>query len=243
MTATKLDQSTEAFNEAFKKRAAIFITGETPAVVTETLCMLLRGECHSHLNSGEKHLFEPTEIHIITTRGDDDSGPDGFIKQWKGAGLEAVLNCLKEYGINKIHEITIDLWFITTGADATDCWADSAAKKCMIENSAINLSDWKSLKIRAHNAALPGKGDALSDIRTDAENSAAGDYVARVLRKLTHGDGAADRAIHASMAGGRKTMSGYMKGAMWLLACIIHEHYEKVRQSVCDSSRFMNNAG
>jgi hypothetical protein len=27
------------------------------------------------------------------------------------------------------------------------------------------------------------------------------------------------------------------------LTCIIHEHYEKVRQSVCDISSFMNNAG
>lgn len=217
MTVTDLDQNTGVFNVEFKHRAAVFITGMTPAVVTETLCMLLRGECHSHLTSGKKHRFVPTEIHIITTRGDDINGANAFITKWKNAGLEAVLNCLKEYGVNKRHEITIDLWFITSGADVKECWADSATGKLACGSSKIKLADWKGLKIRAYNAALPGKGDEVSDIRTEAENSIAGDYVARVLRGLTHGSDAGNRAIHASMAGGRKTMSGYMKGAMWLL--------------------------
>ena len=214
MTATELDQNTPAFNK-FKHRAAVFITGMTPAVVTETLCMLLRGECHSHLTSGKNHRFKPTEIHIITTRGDDaTNSADVFIKQWKTHGLVEVLNCLKEYGVK---DITIDLWFITKGADVKECWVDSTTNKLAFENSGINLTDWNTLKIRAYNANSAGSGDELSDIRTEAENSIAGDYVARVLRGLTHGSDAGDRAIHASMAGGRKTMSGYMKGAMWLL--------------------------
>ena len=218
MTATELDQNTAAFNTEFKHRAAVFITGMTPAVVTETLCMLLRGECHSHLTSGKNHRFKPTEIHIITTRGDDaTNSADVFIKQWKTHGLVEVLNCLKEYGVK---DITIDLWFITKGADVKECWVDSTTNKLAFENSGINLTDWNTLKIRAYNANSAGSGDELSDIRTEAENSIAGDYVARVLRGLTHnsdGSDAGDRAIHASMAGGRKTMSGYMKGAMWLL--------------------------
>ncbi len=56
-------------------------------------------------------------------------------------------------------------------------------------------------------------GRALEDIRTPADNEAAADQIAELVRQLTQDDQA---QLHASLAGGRKTMSYYLGYALSL---------------------------
>ncbi|MDQ6965188.1 MAG: CRISPR-associated ring nuclease Csm6, partial [Mariprofundales bacterium] len=56
-------------------------------------------------------------------------------------------------------------------------------------------------------------GAPMSDIRTPEDNAAAADGIIAVVRELTAN---ADSAIHASIAGGRKTMGFYLGYAMSL---------------------------
>ncbi|MBF0471684.1 MAG: TIGR02584 family CRISPR-associated protein [Gammaproteobacteria bacterium] len=74
-------------------------------------------------------------------------------------------------------------------------------------------------------------GDELSDIRSESDNEAAADTIIRLIRHYTNDD---DAAIHASIAGGRKTMGYYLGYAMSIFGrdqdCLSHvlvaEHYE-----------------
>ncbi len=56
-------------------------------------------------------------------------------------------------------------------------------------------------------------GEPLADIRSEDDNGQAADCIATIVRKLTQDDGS---AIHASIAGGRKTMGFYLGYAMSL---------------------------
>lgn len=56
-------------------------------------------------------------------------------------------------------------------------------------------------------------GSLLDDIRNEADNNSAADFIADKVRRLTL---AADTEIHASIAGGRKTMGFYLGYAMSL---------------------------
>jgi hypothetical protein len=56
-------------------------------------------------------------------------------------------------------------------------------------------------------------GRALEDIRTPEENEFAGDQICEIVRELTKDR---DTRVHASVAGGRKTMSIYLTAAMQL---------------------------
>lgn len=57
-------------------------------------------------------------------------------------------------------------------------------------------------------------GRPMADIRTPEDNAAAADFIIAIVRRLTADP---DCAIHASIAGGRKTMGFYMGYAMSLL--------------------------
>jgi CRISPR-associated protein (TIGR02584 family) len=56
-------------------------------------------------------------------------------------------------------------------------------------------------------------GQMLRDIRTPEENALAGDQICEIVRELTRTE---NTKIHASAAGGRKTMSIYLTAAMQL---------------------------
>ena len=58
------------------------------------------------------------------------------------------------------------------------------------------------------------EGRLLSDIRNAADNEAIADAITAVVRELTAD---ADCAVHASIAGGRKTMGFYLGYALSLL--------------------------
>lgn len=58
------------------------------------------------------------------------------------------------------------------------------------------------------------QGVELPDVRTVQDFNAFANTVLQVIRELTSGDRAQETSIHASLAGGRKTMSYYMGQAM-----------------------------
>lgn len=62
-------------------------------------------------------------------------------------------------------------------------------------------------------AIRDAEGRVLDDIRTPADNDAAADFITDVVRQLTRQSGS---AVHASIAGGRKTMGFYAGYALSL---------------------------
>jgi len=58
-------------------------------------------------------------------------------------------------------------------------------------------------------------GRMLDDIRTVDDNEDAANQICQIVRELTEDDGS---ALHASVAGGRKTMGVYLTAAMQLFA-------------------------
>jgi CRISPR-associated protein (TIGR02584 family) len=79
-------------------------------------------------------------------------------------------------------------------------------------------TDWKLPPIAfdaSHIEVLKDtQGQALNDIRDDEDNQRAADGIADLVRRLTEDD---NTEIHASIAGGRKTMGFFMGYAMSLL--------------------------
>ncbi len=79
--------------------------------------------------------------------------------------------------------------------------------------------DWKLPKIRFDESCIEvlkdSQGASLEDIRDDTDNNAAADCIAQVVRMLTLDD---NTEIHASIAGGRKTMGFFLGNAMSLWA-------------------------
>ena len=80
-------------------------------------------------------------------------------------------------------------------------------------------TDWHLPKIRFDPSCVEvlkdRNGKSLHDIRDDADNTAAADYIAHAVRLLTLD---ANTEIHASIAGGRKTMGFFLGNAMSLWA-------------------------
>jgi CRISPR-associated protein (TIGR02584 family) len=75
--------------------------------------------------------------------------------------------------------------------------------------------DPRSIKFNENSIALLNTRDGLMlpDIRTPEENELAGDRICDIVRELTKDP---ETCIHASVAGGRKTMSIYLTAAMQL---------------------------
>ncbi|MCU7960118.1 MAG: TIGR02584 family CRISPR-associated protein [gamma proteobacterium symbiont of Bathyaustriella thionipta] len=76
-----------------------------------------------------------------------------------------------------------------------------------------------------------GNGQALSDIRSPAENRAAADFISEQVRSLTADE---NSALHVSLAGGRKTMGFFAGYSLSLFGrpqdrlshVLVSEHYE-----------------
>ncbi len=79
------------------------------------------------------------------------------------------------------------------------------------------LQDWKIPQIsfdRSHIEIIQGsKGEPLDDIRDDEDNQRAANCISDLVRRLTEDE---NTEIHASIAGGRKTMGFFMGYAMSL---------------------------
>jgi CRISPR-associated protein (TIGR02584 family) len=75
--------------------------------------------------------------------------------------------------------------------------------------------DPKSISFNESSISLLHRRDGLTlpDIRTEEENEIAGDQICEIVRELTEHP---DTRLHASAAGGRKTMAIYLTAAMQL---------------------------
>lgn len=214
----EIDQATVRFNEKFHERIAVFVAGDTPAVITETLCLLLRGEdCQSHLDDGAPHRFQPTRVVVITTSSAGDRGAqtNGCQQAYRAKHTGEILDCLAEYGIDKV---SIELHFMTRVRPTTaptvviDTATGVHDKSLALGTKKGRPSNWTSLRVCEYG---PDVSDPafLGDVRSNEETSAAGNYITDVIVALTKGE---SNVIHASLAGGRKSMSSFMQGAMWL---------------------------
>jgi CRISPR-associated protein (TIGR02584 family) len=100
--------------------------------------------------------------------------------------------------------------------------ADNAKKMLLNEkNSWFSrlCDDWNLKKPKFDESCLDLlsdiNGSALVDIRDDADNMIAADYIARRVKQLTSDN---STQLHASIAGGRKTMGFFLGNAMSLFA-------------------------
>jgi len=221
----ELDTNTKEFETEFGRRAAVFVAGDTPAVITETLCLLLRGEdCPSHRDDGKPHRFRPTEIHIITTSGAGAGAEDGSDCRdaYRSTYLGKILDCLAHY---EIRTISIDLHYMGREWPTSERTVlASTENKCLMNGTCLGtvapaLAEWTELKVREFEPLRANDDKFLFDVRTDDENRAAGEYITRVVEQLALPNGSAAQckvAIHASLAGGRKSMSSFLQGAMSL---------------------------
>ncbi len=136
----------------------------------------------------ESPAFVPDEIHVITTL----------------QGKEKILNELLEPQQGVLHQFIADYLpgrSIRFDADTVHVIGEEVVQK------ATPFS---------HLAGAPGKVlQQLDDITTAKDNEAAANTIYRVLRELKSQPGT---RLHASVAGGRKSMSFYMGHAFSLLA-------------------------
>lgn len=144
------------------RRVLACVSGMSPAVVTETLHVLVT-----------QHDFIPDEIHVITT----------------GQGRDKVLQNLLAEPDGHFHRFMRE--YLPQGRIRFDAGT-----------------------IHVIGADAAGAG-GLGDIQTDAENRLAADTLYRVLREIKNVPGT---VLHASVAGGRKSMSFYMGHAFSLVA-------------------------
>ncbi len=148
------------------RRVAVFVLGTSPAVITETLYVLLV----------QDEAFVPDEVHVITTkRGASDlesqllAGPDG-------------------------------------------AWARLLRERAhTLQGRTPRLTMKETVHLISHRS----DSEPLYDIVNLQDNQAAARTIFEVLRTLKQVPGT---RMHASVAGGRKTMSSYMAQAFSLLA-------------------------
>jgi CRISPR-associated protein (TIGR02584 family) len=145
----------------FPRRALVCVLGLHPQVLTETLYALLRGD---------GPVWQPTEIHIVTT----SSGAAGVRELLRNGGPFAQL-----------------------------------IEACGLRSGQIRFDD-----SARHLHVIERGGAPLADIESPEDSTATGNAILKVVAPL-----AADEqcAIHASIAGGRKTMGALLASMMSLL--------------------------
>ena len=162
------------------------VAGLSPQVVTETLYAL----------AIRKNPFIPTEIHAITST----------------EGAHRIRMNLLEADPNEQH-------FQRLCADLAINPQDIRFDTSTIHQIPAGHEDWplpghNSLSMTNRQAAKVGAEiTLLEDIRNVADNESAANTITAIVRELTADS---EAAIHASIAGGRKTMGFYLGYAMSL---------------------------
>lgn len=152
-------------NDTKKQHILFSVAGMTPAVITETLFGLWKG----NPNTGRKPITKG-RIHILTTK-EGAAEINGLATQY---GKVAEFN--QKYGTD---------WDIQEKWDTT--------RRCGIE-------------------VLRGKnGQEILDLRTREDNEIAADRIVEIVRDWTSHD---EVVLHASLAGGRRTMGVFLAQAL-----------------------------
>lgn len=173
-------------------RFLVCVSGMSPAVVTETLYALLKTE---------QQPFVPDEVHVITTL----QGRTRLIKELLDPQTGAFHALVREHAGGAAIRFDADTIHVIS--------AQRAASALPVPASP---STRPSTQLRG--GTLPQHGSVrveLEDITTEEDNEAAANTIYQVLYDLK--SRAPDVQIHASVAGGRKSMSFYMGHAFSLL--------------------------
>lgn len=174
-------------------RFLVCVSGMSPAVVTETLYALLKTE---------QQPFVPDEVHVITTL----QGRTKLIKELLDPTTGAFHALVREHAGGAAIRFDADTIHVIS--------AQRAASALPVPASP---STRPSTQLRG--GTLPQHDSVrveLDDITTEEDNEAAANTIYQVLYNLK--SRAPDVQIHASVAGGRKSMSFYMGHAFSLLA-------------------------
>lgn len=168
------------------RRILMCVSGMSPAVITETLFVLLTQDIP----------FVPDEIHVVTTA------------TGKGKVLETLLKPHTGHFYQMMHDYSPGT-FIRFDADTVHVIGQTR------QVVTASTASWLPGLIAATGPQF--EDVELDDITSDADNKAAADTIYRVMRELKN---VPSTKLHASVAGGRKSMSFYMGHAFSLLADI-----------------------
>lgn len=173
-------------------RFLVCVSGMSPAVVTETLYALLKTE---------QQPFVPDEVHVITTL----QGRARLLKELLDPQTGAF------HALVRDHAGGANIRF-----DADTIHVISAQRAASALPAAALPNAHPTTQLRG-GTLLPHSSVSveLDDITTEEDNEAAANTIYQVLYDLK--SRAPDAQIHASVAGGRKSMSFYMGHAFSLL--------------------------
>lgn len=175
----------------YERRILLCVAGLSPQVITETFYALATRE----------NSFIPTEVHVVTTSEGAhrirlnllEADPDEQHFQRLCADLDIDPADIL-FGTGTLHQIP------------ASSVPDLSSESVLPAGSFPHWTGWQQATVRSGNPPL-------DDIRSLADNEAAADAITAIVRDLT-----ADpkTAIHASIAGGRKTMGFYLGYAISL---------------------------
>ena len=205
---------TTAFHNKYPRQVLLCLLGDTPAVITETLSLLLKEGIRTE---GKKHAFRPKELVIITT-GDaannlDVDGARFF--EWLG-------KCLADWGYNANEKLVVHLHVM--GPPATNEDPNNGTVRILEGDPAFTLKEYNRPNARAKQRAAAALNQATGgyaktaegegDVRTDQQTQDAANYLLAQVAKLTLDH---TSAVHASIAGGRKSMGALLTQVMSLV--------------------------
>lgn len=177
------------------RRVLACVSGMSPAIVTETLhALVMRG-------------FVPDEIHVITT----GEGAPKVHQQLLDPAVGHFPRYLREYR-DRLQGRTIRF------DDDTIHLISREVPAAALPAGADPFADLVGGSVRPAAGPAPAAAPTrrpLADIAGTDDNRAAADTIYRVLRQLKSVPGT---RLHASVAGGRKSMSFYMGQAFSLVA-------------------------
>ena len=185
------DKSLAPANE--KKYLLLCTLGATPAVVIETLVGLLIGSLDT--KKWPEGRF-PDEVHLLVTY------ENSMAKSY--AGWRDLVNAIFQCA---------EAWKIADASRVSVCFRGLRKREAGGSLRSEQFCDGDS----GANAKLPVFVDwtndeqPLVDVRTNTDNLLAADYIAGIVAELT---GRENSVLHASIAGGRKTMSAHLQTAM-----------------------------
>ena len=175
-------------NPTLPRKILMCVSGTSPAVITETLYALIT----------QDEPFIPDEIHVVTTL----------------TGKEKVREHLLAPGTGHFHQLMNEyLPGQTIRFDESTVHVISQEKRCEPLASTHPFGGLVRAPIELEPAGACVT--ELADIQTSEDNEAAANTIYRVMRELKAQPGT---RLHASVAGGRKSMSFYMGHAFSLLA-------------------------
>lgn len=211
--SAEFKKATEAFNAKYERRVLLCLLGETPAVITETLSLLLKEGIET---GGIAHAFQPTEIRIITT-GDVARSLETSIAG-KSLLTTWLPECLTSWHLAVPKKIPISIYLIRDSKPPNT--VGEIKDYGLYSLTYFNRPDSKILTAENHKndpfARIPTSyaAEGMGDVRTTLETKHTANFLLEQMTELCSDN---DCAIHTSIAGGRKSMGALLTQVMSLI--------------------------